>query len=102
MVLNFLGSSFGVLLYAANCIGEIQQKTNPSEWFWVQCILNIADWITEGSPLLIWAVKAPDFLCHPENEWPVVSQTSETDFLDRVKTVFVAVVDNAAEQNTGK
>ena len=50
--------SYGFNTFAANSIGEIQQKTNPSEWFWVQGILNIAYWITRGKPLLIWAVRA--------------------------------------------
>ena len=47
--------SYGFNTFAANCIGEIEQKTNPSEWFWVQGILNGSQ---EESPLLIWAVRA--------------------------------------------
>ena len=66
----------------------------------VQGILNIADWITRGkSPIdlgsqSIWQ-KGPEFLCHPEEEWPVVSQT---DLPERVKTAFVAVADNIVEE----
>ena len=95
--------SYGFNTFAANRIGEIQQKTNPSELFWVQGILNIADWITRGkSPVdlgsqSIWQ-KGPEFLCHPEEEWPVVSKTSVTDLLERVKTVFVAMADNIVEE----
>ena len=38
--------------FSANRTGEVHQKTYPSEWFWVQSILNLADWITRGkSPI---------------------------------------------------
>ena len=50
--------SYGFNTFPANCIDEIQQKTNLSEWFWVQSILDIADWITRGKSLLIWAARA--------------------------------------------
>ena len=65
--------SYGFNTFAANCIGEIQQMTNPSEWFWVQGILNIPDRITRGkfsidlSSQSIWQ-KGPEFLYHPEEE----------------------------------
>ena len=40
--------SYGFNTYAANRIGEIQQETNPSEWFWTAGNLNIAGWLTRG------------------------------------------------------
>lgn len=33
---------------AANRIGEIQQSTHPSEWFWINKISHIAEWIMKG------------------------------------------------------
>ena len=45
--------SYGFNTFAANCIGEIQLKTNPSEQFRIQGILISQ----ERSPLLIWAVS---------------------------------------------
>ena len=35
--------SYGFNTFAANRIGEIQQKTNPSEWFGIQSFGYIAD-----------------------------------------------------------
>ena len=36
--------SYGFNTYAANRIGEIQQDTEVSEWYWTAGNLNIADW----------------------------------------------------------
>ena len=90
--------SYGFNTFAANRIGEIQQKTTPSEWFWVEGVLNIADWITRGkSPLeldrdCLWQ-KGPDFLALPEEYWPITSQTDVVDLPERTKTISVAATD---------
>ena len=90
--------SYGFNMFAADRIGEIQQKTTPSEWFWVKGVLNIADWITRGkSPMeldrdSLWQ-KEPDFLALPEEDWPVTSQTDVVDLPGRAKTIIVAAGD---------
>ena len=40
--------SYGFNTFAANRIGEIQQLTDKSEWYWIPGKLNIADMITHG------------------------------------------------------
>ena len=56
--------------FVANHIGEIQSKTEVSEWYWVNGTLNIADWITRGkSPVdlqskSVWQ-EGPAFLKFP-------------------------------------
>lgn len=34
--------------FATSCMGEIQQNTNPNEWFWMESKYNIADWLACG------------------------------------------------------
>ena len=40
--------SYGFNTSVALCIGEIQEATNPSDWYWVDGKLNISDWLTGG------------------------------------------------------
>ena len=89
--------SYGFNRFAANYIGEIQQKTTPSEWFWIKGVLNIADWITCGkSPMELdrdsLRQKGPDFLALPEEDWPMTSQTV-VDLPERTKTIIVTAAD---------
>lgn len=58
--------SYGFNTYAVNRIGEIQQKTDPQEWFWIAGDLNIADWITQGkSPKELGPVAGQSFSLSP-------------------------------------
>ena len=41
-------NSYGFNTYAANRIGEIQQDTDPCEWFLTAGRLKIEDWLTRG------------------------------------------------------
>ena len=90
--------SYGFDTFATNHIGEIQQKTTPSEWFWVKGVLNIADCITRGkSPMeldrdSLWQ-KGSDFLALPKEDWPITSQTDVVDLPQRAKTIIVAAAD---------
>ena len=34
--------------FVALHIGEIQEATNPSDWYWIDGKLNISDWLTRG------------------------------------------------------
>ena len=73
--------SYGFQTFAALRVGEIQQATKLSGWFWVEGMSNIADWITRGkkpdeidtnSP---WQV-GPEFMSHPIEEWPIRQSTN--------------------------
>ena len=62
--------SYGFHTHAALRVGEIQQATNPSMWFWVDGSLNIANWITRGKKPneimkeITWQ-NGPDFFNYP-------------------------------------
>ena len=63
-------------LSPATRIGEIQEGTDPQDWYWVESENNIADWITRGKrPNDIDAdsdwQRGPRFLRLPESEWPI-------------------------------
>ena len=84
--------SYGFNNFATNRTGEIQQKTDPQEWFWAAGDLYIADWVTRGKspgelgPCSIWQV-GPEFSKKPVEEWPVSSQTNVEKLPERDKTV---------------
>ena len=65
--------SYGFNTFVALCIGEIQEATNPSDWYWEDGKLNISDWLARGkSPRelgedSLWQ-RGPDFLRLPENQ----------------------------------
>ena len=69
-------NSYGFNTFAATRIGEIQEGTNPTDWYWVESEHNIADCLTRGKKpsdiglKSIWQ-KGPEFLKQPENEWPI-------------------------------
>ena len=68
--------SYSFRTYAALRVGEIQQSTDPSQWFWLDAKLNVADWITRGKKTSelnrerTWQ-NGPDFLQLPIEEWPI-------------------------------
>ena len=88
--------SYGFNTFVANQIGEIQEKTDPSEWYWMPEKLNISDWITRGkSPQDLmqggfWQ-KGPDFLQLEEHEWPLC-KTSTISVFPEIKAAFAHVL----------
>ena len=40
--------SYGFNTFVAVRIGEIQENTNPRNWYWIEGKNNIADWLTRG------------------------------------------------------
>ena len=94
--------SYGFNTFAANRTGEIQQKTDLQEWFWIAGELNIADWVTRGKspeelgPCSVWQT-GPEFLKQPVQEWPVSSKTSVEKLLERHKAVMTV---SAKEEET--
>ena len=63
-------------------IGEIQEFTDPSEWFLIEGEYNIADWITRGKEEYeidsgsIWQ-NGPAFLKEDENNRPIKDSITE-------------------------
>ena len=87
--------SYGFNTYAANRIAEIQQETNPSEWFWTAGNLNIADWLTRGkNPEELgqeskWQ-NGPAFLKLPVKDWPVSCETNVKELPERHNRIVLA------------
>ena len=83
--------TYGFNTFAATRIGEIQQGRNPSDWYWIEGELNIADWITRGKkPKEIDADSSwqngPEFLKKPDSEWPIKKTFNGEELPERVKT----------------
>ncbi|XP_068720599.1 uncharacterized protein [Montipora capricornis] len=68
--------SYGFNTFAATSIEEIQEGTDPKDWYWVESEYNIADWLTRGKePSELgfgssWQ-DGPTFFNQPESEWPI-------------------------------
>ena len=68
--------SFRFNTYVGNRIAEIQEKSQPSEWYWVSTDNNVADLCTRGCrPSLLHKNSAwqlgPEFLRLPKGDWPI-------------------------------
>ena len=78
--------SYGFATYAVVRVGEIQQTTDTSEWYWVEGRLNGADCITRGAqPSEIgqdseWQ-NGPEFLKLPIPDWPLKQERSSNSEL---------------------
>ena len=94
--------SYGFNIFVALRIGEIQEATNPSDWYWVDGKLNIAHWLTRGkSPKelgeeSLWQ-RGPDFLRLPEDQRPVKQDGPTSDLPEQIKAVMLTV---AKEEET--
>ena len=77
--------SYGFNTFTSTRIGEIQEGSNPNEWYWVSGKDNVADLITRGeTPFNLtlnseWQ-KGPSFLNLPIEQWPI-RQDCTTDIL---------------------
>ena len=75
--------SYGFSTFAANRIGEIHERTEKDNWYWVEGNLNVADLATrpfdvDGLDLDMsseWQ-SGPSFLALPEAQWPVRRETN--------------------------
>ena len=82
--------SYGFNTFAATRIGEIQQNTNPKEWFWIESKYNIADWLTRGKKPTeinldsIWQ-NGPSSLELPESEWPIHETLTKEQLPELIK-----------------
>ena len=87
--------SYGFNTFVATRVGEIQNSTNTSEWYWVKSGLNIADIITKGeiaqhlSSDSEWQ-KGPPFLSTPVKEWPIRNDyVSSDDLPEKAKQILL-------------
>ena len=84
-------NSYGLNTFAATRMGEIQEGTSQTDWYWVESEHNIADCLTRGKKPSdiglesIWQ-KGPEFLKQPEEEWPITRNYLEPQLPERVKT----------------
>ena len=84
--------SYGFSTFVAVRIGEIQERTDPLSWYWVEGKRNVADWTTRGKKAKDigsesqWQ-QGPDFLKLPESEWAVSQNCSVTVFPEETKRV---------------
>ncbi|XP_037774994.1 uncharacterized protein LOC119572052 [Penaeus monodon] len=95
--------SHGFNTFVAVRIAEIQIKTDPKEWWWVDSTQNIADMTSRPcKPEKIgresdWQ-NGPKFLTLPTNRWPI-RQTCEDELTDRIGITIT--VNNASHENCG-
>ena len=74
--------AYGFNTSVAVRIGEVQEATKSSEWYWVASDLNVEDWITKGmehseiNSQSVWQ-NGPEFLCTDENQWPIKGSVTE-------------------------
>ena len=82
--------TYGFNTFAATRVGEIQEGTNVTDWYWIPGDYNTADWLTRGkSPKdigmdSVWQ-KGPEFLTKPESEWPISQDNTEQQLPDTIK-----------------
>ena len=94
--------SYRLNTFVALRIGEIQEATNPSDWYWVDGKLNISDWLTKRKSRRelgedsLWQ-RGPDFLRLPENQWSVKQDGPISDLPEQIKPVMLTV---AKEEET--
>ena len=68
--------SYGFITYVAVRVGEIQEGTDLSSWYWIKGKSNVTDIISRGcNPQEIslhskWQ-NGPEFLKLPRDEWPI-------------------------------
>jgi len=95
--------SYGFNTFAATCVGEIQQNTNPKEWFWMESKYNITDWLTHGKKpneidlYSIWQ-NGPRFLELPESKWRI-HKTLTKDQLPKLIKIASTVTKHFNEDN---
>ena len=89
--------SYGFSTFAANRIGEVHDKTNRENWYWVESSLNVADLTTRECSAVylgensVWQ-NGPDFLKDPIEEWPIQSKTNVAR-IPEVKRNFVGTTE---------
>ena len=91
--------SYRFKTYTAVRIGEIQTKTNPDDWHWLESHNNVADWVTRPKPPNeIFANSAwqrgPAFLTKPESEWPIIQSPQNLDLPEQKAEAVVMIAES--------
>ena len=91
-------SSYGFSTFAATRIGEIQEGTNPENWYWVESKYNKDDCLTRGRKpddigLESTWQKGPDFLKQAEDKWPITRDYLEPKLSERIRTTMVTKIE---------
>ena len=68
--------SFRFNTFVANRVAEVQNNTDPKQWYWIKSEENPADLVSRGCHPHELGVdsfwqRAPAFLCDPFEEWPI-------------------------------
>ena len=92
--------SYGFNTFVAERVGEVQDHTNPQNWYWIDGKLNTADWITrrknpdELGPGRTWQ-NGPEFLKVPEEEWLIKQDCSFESLPEESNKVFTLHVEDS-------
>ena len=84
--------SYGFNTFVAVRVGEIQESSDPDNWYWVEGKLNISDWLTRGkSPVELdvnstWQ-RGPEFLETDEESWPIKREKCNEVLPEQIKVV---------------
>ena len=97
--------SYGFSTFAANRIGEIHEKTEKENWYWIEGSLNVADITTRSLETEVtdlgmdgdWQ-NGPSFLALPEEQWPIISETN-VPRLPEQRRKFVGNITKAASSS---
>ncbi|KAK4324215.1 hypothetical protein Pmani_005217 [Petrolisthes manimaculis] len=87
--------SYGFSTFVATRIAEIQTKSSPGEWWWVQSDNNPADLTTKSShPYClgigsVWQ-NGPDYLHHAITSWPISRSFCDDPLPDRIVYIDLA------------
>ena len=84
--------SYEFATFTAVRVGEIEENTNPSDWFWIKGEDNVADYATHcknPSELLQSGIRqrGPDFLRLEESKWPISHIVSTLEIPDQIKSI---------------
>ena len=91
-------SSYGFNTLTATRIGEIQEGTNPANWYWVESKYNIADCLTRGRKpddieLESTWQRGPDFLKQAEDKWPTTRDYLEPKLPEQINISMVTKIE---------
>ena len=97
--------SYGFSTFAANRIGEIHERTDKDNWYWVEGSLNVADLATRPVDVETldmdmnseWQ-SGPSFLRLPETQWPIRRETNVQRLPEQRKN-FVGSVANVCSSS---
>ena len=84
--------SYGFNTFTSTRIGEIQEGSDPSDWYWIGGEHNVADIVSRGEspknlfPNSVWQM-GPKFLTTPFTEWPTRQDCSTDSLPERIETV---------------